>query len=359
VNFQWIPEINVGKRVQHLNFQQNIQLQYKAISPTINLLKETQKVKKTKEIFENGFIMNGCGMDHWMVESKEPAEVCKPKIQVVKSQEHVFIKDLIEHEKEHLKKLQTTSSIFKKIIDKTPGYISKMVRDHHIGLSGFLSDIIDLHEMKILPKFKAFKTFSEVIRFMLQLIENNEMYLYVSHAILYNSTLQWLNNYKIVLDALYSKDGSSYNKLEIHDIIEMYKDWIDDVCNELSKDVKTNADDISLCMDVEIKLDHLLDMIADGKKVAYIKEVSKNNIVAIDKLYQILEKREIICHPMVILFPRHDSNYGYRNPLDILKLGQFVRAWSEKVYSDTSKCYYYSTLFIFEQCIIYNCRPRK
>ena len=179
-----------------------------------------------------------------------------------------------------------------------------------------MSDIIDLHKTKILPKFERCKSFSDVMRFMLQLIENSELYMYVSHAILYNSTLQWLDNYKIVLDVLYSSNhGSYYNKLDIYDIIGQYKDWADDVCNELSKDVKKNADDISVCMDVEIKFDHLMDMITDGKKVAYIKEVSKNNIIAIDKLYQVLEKRALICHPMVVLFPRHDCNYGYRNPV--------------------------------------------
>lgn len=163
-----------------------------------------------------------------------------------------------------------------------PGYISKIVRDHHVGLSGYLADIIDLHKCKILLKFEANKSFADIIRYMLHLINSNELYLYVSHAILHNSIHQWLKNYKIVLDVIYNNHGSFYNELEIHDIIGLYKDWIDDVCNELSKDTLNNANDIALCMDVEDKLDRLMNAIADSKKLAY---------------------------------PRHDCFYGYRNPV--------------------------------------------
>ena len=309
MNFSWItrlPRFKVEERIEQLNFHQNIQLQFKpATSPTIELLIQNEKVKKTKEIYENGLLVN----------SKRQTKIIEPKKKHDHIKEQTFINDLIACEKQHLEKLQKTSSVFTKIIQQTSGYISKMVRDHHIGLSGFLEDIIDLHKLKILPKFEANKTFSGILRYMLQLIENNELYLYVSHSILYNSTLQWLDNYKIVLDAMYSKNGTYYNKLEIHDIIGHYKDWIDDVCYELSKDPRRNADDMALCMDVEIKLNRLMDAIDDGKKVACIKEISKNNIEAIDKMYQILAKKKVICHPMLILVPRHDCNYGYRNPV--------------------------------------------
>lgn len=321
MNFSWIPEIKVGKRIEQLNFHQNIQLQFKATSPTIDLLRETEKVKKTKEIYENGLFAKGFNAyaNHLIVNNKKQEKICDQKIRSSQSKEQTFINDLIHCEKQHLEKLQQTSKIFTKIIDQTPGYISKMVRDHHIGLSGFLADIIDLHKIKILPKFEVNKTFQNILRCMLQLIDNGELYLYVSHSILYNSTLEWLENFKIVLDAIYSKHGSYYNKLEIDDIIESYKDWISDVCDELSKDPLKNSDDIALCIDVEHKLDRLLDAIADGKKVACIKEVSKNNIEAIDKMYQILAKREIICHPMLILVPRHDCHHGYRNPVSSCK----------------------------------------
>ncbi|CAG9802056.1 unnamed protein product [Chironomus riparius] len=356
MNFSWKPKVKVEDRIEQLNFHNNIQLQFKpATSPTIELLKKNEKVKKTKEIYENGLHVKGLNAyaDHWMVNSKKQSKTTEPTKKHDHIKEQMFLNDLIACEIQYLEKLQKTSSIFTMIIQQTSGYISKMVRDHHIGLSGFLEDIIDLHKLKILPKFKANKSFSGVLRYMLQLIENNELYLYVSHSILYNSTLQWLDNYKIVLDSLYSNNGTYYNKLEIHDIIGLYKDWIDDVCDELSKDPLRNADDMALCMDIETKLDQLMDAIDDGKKVACIKEISKNNIEAIDKLYRILTRKKIICHPMLILVPRHDCNYGYRNPIDVLKLGKFVRVWSEMLYSESSKCHYCTNLFIFELCIIY------
>ncbi|KAL7027579.1 hypothetical protein ACKWTF_005488 [Chironomus riparius] len=318
MNFSWKPKVKVEDRIEQLNFHNNIQLQFKpATSPTIELLKKNEKVKKTKEIYENGLHVKGLNAyaDHWMVNSKKQSKITEPTKKHDHIKEQMFLNDLIACEIQYLEKLQKTSSIFTMIIQQTSGYISKMVRDHHIGLSGFLEDIIDLHKLKILPKFKANKSFSGVLRYMLQLIENNELYLYVSHSILYNSTLQWLDNYKIVLDSLYSNNGTYYNKLEIHDIIGLYKDWIDDVCDELSKDPLRNADDMALCMDIETKLDQLMDAIDDGKKVACIKEISKNNIEAIDKLYRILTRKKIICHPMLILVPRHDCNYGYRNPV--------------------------------------------
>lgn len=48
-----------------------------------------------------------------------------------------------------------------------------------------------------------------------------------------------------------------------------------------------------------------------------------------------------------------NSLIKFNSQIDILKLGQFVRVWTEKLYSETSKCHYLTNLFIFEQCIIY------
>lgn len=315
MNFEWTPVNKLSKRIEQLHFQRNIQHNCQKLSPTINFLKHTQKVKNTKRFYEANLSINE-SESHYQTPPMDLYTSAEQGDGIIRN----YQINLVQSEACHLRNLEVIAGEFEIVTAESAGFVPMMIRKLNISLSGCLNEIIELHKHKILPKFQASDISSaHILSYLLHLITSSQFYCYVTHAMLYNSTIQWLEHYQLILNNIFIKSGVNFSRLDLHDIIRLYRDYCADVYVQLLLKPRENADEIELCKIVKHKLDHLLNMIAEAEKISYIKEVSQNDMEAIEKLHKVMETTgKEIEFPSLILFPRHDPFYGYRSPVSRL-----------------------------------------
>jgi hypothetical protein len=232
------------------------------------------------------------------------------------SYDKIRISELKEKEERYLEKLCEILEQFVNIEKNTSGFISMMIRNHTVSFAENIKEIIELHQLKVLRCLDRDDIdCGSVIEYLLTTLDNDDFYCYVNHAILFNTSYKWLDNFKLLINLVSFKSHVDVNHLDITDIIYSYKDWISNVMTELITQPRKNSDVIASALDVEKKFDDLLEIISDAEKVGCIKEVTNNNLKSLHKVYNFIEKGHTIVEPILVLFPRYDKIYGYRNPV--------------------------------------------
>lgn len=310
----------IGMRIQLLTTQLNTQVN-KNSSPTLRELKEKHpnRVKTVSNIFEKKpwSLKLGC---NWWINNLWPIEI--PPLAIVESKYTpatpqfdgaTKIKEILKIEQEHVAQLEQSIKELGKIVCNGVGFIPMKLRENDFCLFGDLKNIYGLHKIVILPELRRAvdggESCAAFMDLIIRLIDDSHLYCYVSHKMQERSIRQLYGECVLGLQ--------QHPLLNPFNILDSYRDWISNICNELMKHPAQNADVIATCIEAEKKLMDLLDVIGDAGSVSHIVQVSDVAIETQFKIYSLIQKREKITQPMLLMVPKKNFRFGYRYPVSL------------------------------------------
>lgn len=308
----------IGMRIQLLTSQINNQVG-KNSSPTLKELegRDPSRVKTVSGIFEKKpwSLKRGC---NWWINNLSPIEMT-PLIKVETKVTPAIpefdgatkIKEILKIEQEHVAQLEQSMEELEKIVCNGVGFIPMKLRENSFCLFGDLKNIYGLHNIVILPELRRAvdggESCSAFMELMIRLIDDGHLYCYVSHKMQERSIRKLYGECVLGLH--------QHQFLNPFNILDAYHEFISNICNQLMKHPAHNADEISTCIEAEKKLMDLLDVIGDAGSVSHIAQVSDVAIETQFKIFNIIQKREKIAQPMLLVVPKKNFRFGYRYPV--------------------------------------------
>jgi hypothetical protein len=332
----------VGTRIQLLTSQQKA-LSEKDCSPTLKDLREKEKnrVKKFSDIFERqAWCLTGSGCNWWLNQTETsspqvpksstpkksgrfvyptpppPSAPSRTAFAKSKIDDGIKLKKLLRMEEDFVEKLRKLIDSLEGIDCGVFGYKETKIRENRFCLFGDLKAILSLHVDTIVPEMsKIIETKGkciDFIQFLGKLVDDGLFYCYVSHKMMEKSSKKFHNDL--------GGPNSLFNdhKMNPLKMLEVYHEWISNVCNELIKRPTENSDNIAACMETENTLTELMDKIADAENVQFITQVSEVPVEAQFKIFNIIKRNkhiENITSPMLLLVPQKHKMNGYRCPV--------------------------------------------
>ena len=305
----------VEMRIHLLTSQHKVNI-VKNCSPTLKDLREknANNVKTCSDIYEKKpwSWKTGC---NWWINEWKPQNV-SPKVSLPSLapnfNDAAKIKEMLRMEKDHISQLIRFIIHINGIIHDATGFIAMKLRENTFCLFGSLKDIHKLHKTIILPQMSRTIKCIDLIKTLIQLIDDGRFYCYISHKMLEQSMKKLHNEHMFLVQ-------HDVDKAKPFEMLEIYKDWITDVCNELMKNPTKNADDVSFCLEAEKKFDDLMDSIADAESVSNILQISAIPINVQFSVYSVIKKHnhEVLDDPMLLLIPKKTTKFSYRYPVRI------------------------------------------
>lgn len=218
------------------------------------------------------------------------------------------MKEMLKMEKQNIAQLNKSVVHISRIVQDAMGFIPMKLRENQFCLFGSLKTIHGLHRIIILPQMLGAVNLKcvDFVQILIHLIDDGQFYCYVSHKMLERSMKKLHGEHLFMLQ----------NTAEPFGMLEIYKNWITNICNELKKRPAQNADGVAVCLEAEKKFKDLIDIIADAKAVSDILQISEVPIDVHFKVYSIIRKHEddMLHEPMLLLIPKK-SKFRYRYPV--------------------------------------------
>lgn len=309
----------VEMRIKLLTSQQKSNV-VKNCSPTLKDLQEKKpsRVESISDIYEKkpwSHWKSGC---NWWIDGLHSPQVLTRKDATIsgifrpipKLDDVAKMEDILKMEKDHIAQINKFLVHIDCTLNDVMGFIAMKLRENKFCLFGNLKIIYRLHKAVVLPQM--LKTNGKCIDFvqaLISMIDNDHFYCFVSHKMLERSMKRLHDEHLFMLQP-------KAVSLKPFEILEVYRNWITNVCNELMKYPTQNADDVAVCIEAEKKLNDLIDAIADAESVSHILQVSGTPIDVQFKVYSIIRKYDADIHePMLLLIPNKNRKYSYRYPV--------------------------------------------
>lgn len=301
----------------------------KACSPTLKDLrdKNQNQVQKCLAVYESKPWCLKTGINWWLEKILPSASTphraeskFKLPLQVPVRAEKLSYKlndaakmgEILAMERDHIANLNRSINIITGIVKDSIGFIAMKLRENQFCLFGDLKSIYGLHKIVILPQISGTVSKAnciEFISFLIQLIDDGHFYCYVQHK------MQERSMRKTLLEHVFMAEGDYLEPVKAFRMLDVYQNWITNICNELMKHPTENADDVAVCMEAEKKLMDLMDLITDAQSVSRIAQVQEIPFEIQVKVFSIVKKHEEIQKPMLILIPKKSQKFSYRYPV--------------------------------------------
>ena len=304
----------IGTRLQLLLLKQETPA--KDCSPTLKDLRENKpnRVQKFLELFEKKPWGAKIGVN-WWIDGASP-DVLAPKdasififpTQQSRNNDGKLMEELLRMEDDHIREVCKLIESTKAILRGFVGFVAMRLNEHKFCLFGDLDAIWLLHMSIIRPEIAKALDDENCINFvkaLVQLIDDGKLYCYVSHKMQEKMIMKLCSEYlhsKIYPYVLYKMLGS-------------YKNWINEVCNELITNTQANADKLAVCFDAERKILKLMETVADAEAVSNISQIFDVPLEIQFKVFDIVKKREQMTKPILLLIPKKTYKLGYRYPV--------------------------------------------
>lgn len=227
--------------------------------------------------------------------------------------------DIIKMERERILQLSRSLVHIDGFVKRAEGFIAMKLRENKFCLFGSLKVIQGLHQKLILPQMlgAANGKCVDFIQILVNLIDDGHFYCYVSHKMLERSMKKLHGEHLLMIKTKVDTSNP-------FDMLEIYRDWITNICNELMKHPTRFADDIAVCMEAEKKMNELIDVVTDAGAVSRIIQISETPTDVQFKVYSIIRKHDddILHEPMLLLIPKKNQKFSYRYPVRISKASQ-------------------------------------
>lgn len=308
----------VEMRIHLLTSQHKVNI-VKNCSPTLKDLREknASKVKTCSDIYEKKPWSWKTGCNWWLNDWKPqsvlpkatPLNASLPSL-APNFDDATKMKEILRMEKDHIAQLIRFIININGIIHDATGFIAMKLRENTFCLFGSLKDIHELHKTIISPQMSRAIKCVDLIKALIQLIDDGRFYCYVTHKMMEQSMKKLHNEYLFLVQ-------HDVDKAKPFEMLESYKDWITGVCNDLMKNPTKNADDVAVCLEAEKKFDDLMDSIADAGTVSNILQISAIPINVQFSVYSIIKKQkhEALHDPMLLLIPKKTTKLSYRYPV--------------------------------------------
>ncbi|CAO1334609.1 unnamed protein product [Diamesa serratosioi] len=357
---------NLEKSFHQLTVKENYDV--KDCSPSLkNLHNRTPKVKRLSKAFEkiDGEYHKKC---NWWLDTMTPPPPPLIRVDCVQSKVCNQLMDILEHPKLEL----SVDVNVKKLLLLERKYVSAMgfmirnyvnivdysrdsqpleIRWKLQLLFGNMREIYEFHKTKFLPKLLAcYGDVEQIAELFISSINDDSFYNYVSHLIVEKSSENWRKFCGKLFKELHKNYGIAFRFNPMEHLLE-YKKFLREISSCLHNDFDKNHQQIVAIFDAENCLQKLIDQVMNASFVHKITEINQVSIETQNKLKTMIESNEETIP--LFLVPRKDCFYGYCQPINIMKLGKFLKLDKISMRSSDCKGFQDAHFFVFERCLIY------
>lgn len=315
----------IGMRIQLLASKQKDH-SINDCSPTLKDLREKNpnRVRKFLDVYESKPWCMKTGINWWLDEILPSDSTPRVKF----SASHIIpvrapplhnaknMKEILLMEQEHIAHLNRSIGIINAIVKNSRGFIAMKLRENQFCMFGDLKNVYGLHKIVILPKITAMAPNGkciDFIRFLVQLVDLGHFYCYVRHKMMERSMR------KLLIEHVFITELGDLEPAKPFRILDVYYNWIENICNELMKQPTENADDIAVCIEAEKKLMDLMEVITEAQSVSRITQIQEIPFEIQVKVFGIVKTHEEI-KPMLLLIPKKNLKFSYRYPVSFKSL---------------------------------------